>query len=252
MNGMLTMQDLSVGYRGQPLLKELALSIGSGEIFVLLGPNGSGKSTLLKAIVRELTPLAGTIFLEEKDLKGYEEAALAKELSVVLTERVKGELLTGYDLVAAGRYPYTGRLGALRKADEEKIQEALALVHAGELGPRLFSKLSDGQKQRLLLARAIAQDPKVLVLDEPTAYLDLRYQLEILTVLKRLAKERSVTIVLSLHEVELARRIADRLLLLFADHTTRLLSPQELTEEAVRELFEIQEDRIDPALRELF
>ena len=124
----------------------------------------------------------------------------------MLTERMKPELMTCHDIVATGRYPYTGRLGILSREDERKVDEALEAVHAQELGIRNFQEISDGQRQRVLLARAICQEPEVMILDEPTSYLDIRHKLELLAILRKMAKENGITVIMSLHEIDLAQK----------------------------------------------
>ena len=134
----------------------------------------------------------------EKNLKDLSYKELATKMAVVLTQRAKPELMTCYEVVAAGRYPYTGRLGILTREDEKKTQEALEIVHATEYAEKSFEAISDGQRQRILLARAICQEPEVLILDEPTSFLDIRYKLELLTILKNMAKEKQITVIMSL------------------------------------------------------
>ena len=126
---------------------------------------------------------------------------------MVLTERLKPELMTCHDVVATGRYPYTGRLGILSKEDELKVDQAMEAVHAQELGSRNFQEISDGQRQRVLLARAICQEPEIMILDEPTSFLDIRYKLELLGILRNMAKEKGITVILSLHEIDMAQKM---------------------------------------------
>ena len=169
-------KEMTVGYRGVPLIRDIALRVHRGEILTLIGPNGSGKSTILKSLIRQLALIGGTVYLDGKSLQTLPERDLARTMSVLLTEHVRPELMTCWDVAAAGRYPYTGRLGLLSDEDRAKVDEALALVGADELADRDFSCISDGQRQRVLLARAICQEPEVIVLDEPTSFLDIRYK----------------------------------------------------------------------------
>ena len=171
------MKDLSVGYHGNVLIHDICTEIKKGEILTLIGPNGSGKSTILKSITKQLTLIGGKVTIGEKNLKDLSYKELATQMAVVLTQRAKPELMTCYEVVAAGRYPYTGRLGILTREDEKKTQEALEIVHATEYAEKSFEAISDGQRQRILLARAICQEPEVLILDEPTSFLDIRYKL---------------------------------------------------------------------------
>lgn len=167
------LDQLTVGYNGKPLIDQIQVGIHKGEIVTLIGPNGSGKSTILKSITRQLKILGGKVLYEENDLHKLSYKELSTRMAVVLTERMRPELMTCHDIVATGRYPYTGRLGILSREDEDKVDEAMRIVHAEELGSRDFNAISDGQRQRVLLARAICQEPEIIVLDEPTSFLDI-------------------------------------------------------------------------------
>ena len=225
------MKDLSVGYHGNVLIHDICTEIKKGEILTLIGPNGSGKSTILKSITKQLTLIGGKVTIGEKNLKDLSYKELATKMAVVLTQRAKPELMTCYEVVAAGRYPYTGRLGILTREDEKKTQEALEIVHATEYAEKSFEAISDGQRQRILLARAICQEPEVLILDEPTSFLDIRYKLELLTILKNMAKEKQITVIMSLHEIDLAQKISDKILCVKGD---------------IQKLYEIDNGHFDP------
>ena len=203
-------KDLSVGYNRTALIHDINIGIEKGEIVTLIGPNGAGKSTILKSITRQLELIAGTVTIQNEDLHAISYKNLATKMAVVLTDRMKPELMTCYEIVATGRYPYTGRLGILTKEDEKKVEEAMAAVHAVELGNRDFNEISDGQKQRILLARAICQEPEIIILDEPTSFLDIRYKLDLLSILRNMAKEKNITVIMSLHEIDLAQKVADK------------------------------------------
>ena len=198
------LDQLTVGYNGKPLIDQIQVGIHKGEIVTLIGPNGSGKSTILKSITRQLKILGGKVLYEENDLHKLSYKELSTRMAVVLTERMRPELMTCHDIVATGRYPYTGRLGILSREDENKVDEAMRIVHAEELGSRDFNAISDGQRQRVLLARAICQEPEIIVLDEPTSFLDIRHKLELLSILRSMAKEKGITVIMSLHEIDLA------------------------------------------------
>ena len=170
-------KGLTVGYRGVPLIHDIEIGMKQGEILTLIGPNGAGKTTILKNIIRQLSPLGGTVYLGGEDMAKLTGKELAQKLSVVLTERIRPELMSCEDVVATGRYPYTGRFGVLTEKDREIVKESMELVHIRELAGRDFGKISDGQKQRVMLARALCQQPEILVLDEPTSFLDIRYKL---------------------------------------------------------------------------
>ena len=149
--------------------------------------------------------------------------------------------------MATGRYPYTGRLGVLSREDENKVDEALMAVHAQELGIRNFLEISDGQRQRILLARAICQEPEVMILDEPTSYLDIRHKLELLEILRKMAKEKEITVIMSLHEIDLAQKISDKVVCVKGDRIAGFGNPEEIfTEEKIRELYGIDNGYYDP------
>lgn len=205
-------QDLAVGYGGRVLIRDICLALKKGTVLTLIGPNGAGKSTILKTITRRLAALHGTVSIAGQDVSALSPRRLARQMAVMLTDRVRPELTTCAEVVAMGRYPHTGLFGRLTPRDQEAVEDALRRVGALELAQQDFSTLSDGQRQRVLLARAICQQPEVLVLDEPTAYLDIRYKIELLDILRCMAREKHVIVVMSLHEIDLAAKASDFLL----------------------------------------
>ena len=225
-------EHMDVGYDGVPLLRDVEIGVRRGEILTLIGPNGSGKSTILKSMIRQLRLLSGVVVLDGQTMAAMKEGEIAKKMAILMTERLRAELMTGEDVVSTGRYPYTGRLGILTKADREKVQEAIALVHGEEFADRPFAQLSDGQRQRLLLARAVCQEPEVIVLDEPTSFLDVKHKLELLEILKRLVRERNVAVVMSLHELDLAQKISDRVVSVTKDGVDRCDTPENIFQSA--------------------
>ena len=259
----LQLSRLAVGYKGKALISGIEIGLQKGEIVTLAGPNGSGKSTILKTITRQLTPVGGEVLLAEsreetsihtekkdrhtaelKKLEQYAPDELAKQMAVMLTGRLRTELMTCRDVTAMGRYPYTGRLGILSEADERKVDEALHMVHALELADRPFDAVSDGERQRILLARAICQEPEIIVLDEPTSYLDIRHKLELLDILYKMSREQGITVVMSLHEIDLAMKISDRIICVKGEEIFACGKPaQVLDDETVRQLYDL-----DPAL----
>ena len=176
------MDNLSVGYDKKALIHDICIGIKKGEIVTLIGPNGSGKSTILKSITRQLQIIGGKVYFDDRNLNSFSYKELSTRMAVVLTERMRPELMTCHDIVATGRYPYTGRLGILSREDEEKVEEAMRAVHAESLGSRDFNNISDGQRQRVLLARAICQEPDIIILDEPTSFLDIKHKLDLLSI----------------------------------------------------------------------
>lgn len=239
----LELRGLTVGYNGKALIHGIEIGMKRGEIVTLVGPNGSGKSTILKTITSQLERISGQALLSAKDIREYSRKELAEQMAVVLTGRLQTELMTCRDVAAMGRYPYTGRLGILSEQDERKVDEALAQVHAEHLAERSFDAVSDGERQRILLARAICQEPEIIVLDEPTSFLDIRHKLELLSILHRMAREQKITVVMSLHEVDLAMKISDRIICVRGEEIFACGTPEDvLSDEVIRELYDL-----DPA-----
>ena len=241
------LDQLTVGYNGKPLINDIEIGIEKGEIVTLIGPNGAGKSTILKSISRQLQIVGGRVEFDGQEIREYSYKDLSCKMAVVLTERMKPELMTCHDVVATGRYPYTGRLGILSTEDEQKVEDAMKAVHAEELGSRDFNAISDGQRQRVLLARAICQEPEIILLDEPTSFLDIRHKLELLAILRKMAKANNITVIMSLHEIDLAMKISDRILCIKGDHIFKEGTPDEVfEEELIRELYSIDNGFFDP------
>ena len=200
------MKDLSVGYHGNVLIHDICTEIKKGEILTLIGPNGSGKSTILKSITKQLTLIGGKVTIGEKNLKDLSYKELATQMAVVLTQRAKPELMTCYEVVAAGRYPYTGRLGILTREDEKKTQEALEIVHATEYAEKSFEAISDG-----------------------------------------MAKEKQITVIMSLHEIDLAQKISDKILCVKGDTIFGYGEPEAIfKEDFIQKLYEIDNGHFDP------
>jgi len=204
MAAYLETKDLSVGYHGKPLIEDIALHVQRGRIVTLIGPNGSGKSTILKTIIGQLSKVSGTVFLDGKAMEAHSRNEIARRMAILMTARMEPELMTCRDVVGTGRYPYTGKLGILTSEDRAIVERSLVQVGGLDFADRPFANISDGQRQRILLARALCQEPEIIVLDEPTSFLDIRYKLELLTVLKRMVRENDLAVLLSLHELELA------------------------------------------------
>ena len=235
-------ENLTVGYDGKPIVNNIDVSIKKGQILSLIGPNGSGKSTILKSITKQLKVIDGVVFLGGSPINDINSRDMARRAAVVLTERPKPELMTCGDVVAVGRYPYTGMLGILSASDKEKINEALCLVNALDLKDRCFSEVSDGQLQRIMLARAICQEPEIIILDEPVSFLDIRYAVEILDILRRMASERGVTVIMSLHELNYAKRVSDRVMCVKDGYMLHLDTPEAVfTKEIISRLYDLSD-----------
>ena len=219
-------QNLAVGY-GAPLLRDIVLHAERGKILALIGPNGAGKSTLLKTLAGQLAAQGGAVLLDGQDLTAYTPNARARKLALMLPHTARTELTSCFEVAAAGRYPYTGRLGILSDADRQQVHDALCLVRAEELGDRDFARISDGQRQRVLLARAVCQQPEILLLDEPTSFLDVKGKAELMDILQVLAHEKNVAVIVTLHELELAQRLADAVVCVAPSGVSAVLAPQD-------------------------
>ena len=245
----ITTEKISVGYDGKPLIEEVEIALRKGEILTLLGPNGAGKSTILKSIARQLSLIAGTVRLDGEDMRTLTGAELSKKMAVVMTKRLRGELMTCEDVVATGRYPYTGRFSVLRAEDHAAVQNAMELVQVAEIGDSLFDRISDGQRQRVMLARAICQDTAILVLDEPTSYLDIRYKLDILNSIRKLARERNIAVIMSLHELDLVQKVSDMVACVDGTTVSHIGPPEEIFQGSlVQKLYGIEEKNFDSML----
>ena len=208
---MIELQHLTVGYGKKAILSDINQTIESGQLVCLLGANGVGKSTILRTIAGFQPPLCGTILLNEQDMSSFSTAQRSKAISVVLTERIEVPCMNVVDLVGMGRSPYTGFFGTLTKEDKNIIYEAIDMVGISHLATRTFDTLSDGERQKVLLAKALAQQTPVILLDEPTAFLDFHAKVSTLRLLLRLAHETNKTILLSTHDVEMAIQLSDAL-----------------------------------------
>ena len=210
---ILSCRNLTVGYKDKVVLSGLNLDFEAGQFISLLGPNGAGKTTLLRTLSRHLDPLKGQIEIEGRPLSLMSAMELAMVMAVVLTDKVSPPLFTVYEFVALGRYPHTDFLGRLGEADHQAVQHALCAVHADNLAARTFSDLSDGERQKALVARALAQQPRLLLLDEPTLHLDLKHRVEVMGILRNLCRSEGITVVASLHDVDVAAKVSDRVAL---------------------------------------
>lgn len=247
MNTALTAHDLSIGYNRKVLIRGIEICLQPGRILTLIGPNGAGKSTFLKTITRQLPPISGKVYVGNLSLSDFSGKDFAKRTAVVLTERIHPELMSCAEVVAMGRYPYTDMFGKLTEQDKAIVKRSLELVHGLELADQQFTTLSDGQKQRILLARAICQEPEIIVLDEPTAYLDIRYKIELLEILRKMAREQGTTVIMSLHEVDLAMKISDEILCLDGETVSAYGTPEDiLASGSIEKLYDIRFGSYNP------
>ncbi len=239
-------EKMSVGYHRIPIIEEIEIGIEQGEILTLIGPNGSGKSTVLKSIANQLALVDGTVYLDDKDTGSMSGKELSQNMAVVLTQKPRTELMTCEDVVATGRYPYTGRFGMLSEADDKVVEEAMDLVHVSDIRNQDFTLVSDGQKQRVMLARAICQEPKIILLDEPTSYLDVKYKLDFLSALQEMRRKKKLTVIMSLHELDLAEKVSDKILCIGGRYVERFGSPDEVFEQGyIAKLFSLSKGSYD-------
>jgi len=245
----LNIKDLTVGYGKRKVVENIVLEAKRGQIICIIGANGTGKSTILRTLAGLLAPIRGVVFLNDLRLEKYDIKDFSKKLGVVLTEKISPGLLTVFDIVAVGRHPYTGFMGQLSNQDLLVVEECIRLVNAEDIAYRYFEELSDGEKQKALLARALAQRPEVLVLDEPTGHLDINHRIELLSILRNLSRDKNLTIIMSLHEVELAVRISDKIVMVKDGSITAVGSPEEVIDEnAIKQLYNIKHGRYNDIL----
>ena len=233
---------LAIGYGKAALARDIALGAAKGQVLALIGPNGAGKSTLLKTLAGQLAPLGGAVLLDGQELARIPGNARAQKLALMLPHTRRTELTTCFEFAAAGRIPYTGRLGILSAEDKKQVQSALELVGAAHLADRDFNCVSDGQRQRILLARAVCQQPQVLLLDEPTSFLDIKGKIELLTILQKLAHEQQLAVIVTLHELDMAQKIADAVVCVSPHGVSAPMSPaQAFARENIKALYGLTE-----------
>jgi iron complex transport system ATP-binding protein len=236
--GLLTIEAVRFSYGPRPALAEAGLSVDAGEVVVLAGPNGAGKSTLLKVAAGLREPDSGRVLLDGADLRAMSRRAVARRIAGVAAREESEFPFTVAETVALGRHPWRGRFAPLSSADRERIDVAIDALDLRALADRPLPSLSTGERQRAAVARALAQDADLLLLDEPTAHLDLGHQALVLGVLRRLARERGKGVLAVLHDLSWAARFADRLTLLVAGRVEAEGPPETvLTEERVRSAF---------------
>ncbi len=210
--------NLSIGYKTKSAIKTIAtnlnLNLQEGKLIALIGANGIGKSTLLRTITGIQKPLSGTVSLNEKDIHTLDSLTLAKNLSIVLTEKLPPSNLTVWELIALGRQPYTNWVGTLSENDLVKINEAIELTQIGHLTSKRHYEISDGQLQIVLIARALAQDTSLIILDEPTTHLDLQHKVVLFKLLKKLTQETEKCILFSTHDIDMAIQLSDEMIIM--------------------------------------
>lgn len=229
---MLRIESLAVGYGGEPVLKGLNLAVARGEFLVVVGPNGSGKSTLVRAVTGALSPAEGRILLDGRDLRGLRPREVARTLAVVAQDTSVGFPFTVEEIVALGRIPHLPPLRSETPRDRAAVERAMRLTGTQPLAGRLVTALSGGERQRVMVARALAQEPRLLILDEPTAHLDIAHQVELLDLVRRLNRTEGLTVLAILHDLNLAALYADRLVMLRGGRVWAEGPPAEVLTEA--------------------
>lgn len=239
--------DLSVGYNKKTLIRDIEINLQKGQILTLIGPNGSGKSTILKSITKHLDATYGTVYIDNNSINKMTEKELARKISVVFTNKLQTELVTCEDIVATGRYPYTGTLGILSKEDKIKVEESMKLVQVWDLKDRSFTAISDGQRQRILLARAISQEPDIIVLDEPTSFLDIHHKLDLLNILREMVEKQNISVIMSLHELDLAQKISDYVMCIKGEYISYQGEPNEIFNvDLIEDLYDLNNGSYNP------
>lgn len=228
MNISIQLSDVTTGYRGKPVTKNINAFLQAGELTCLLGPNGAGKSTLLKTLSAFIPPLSGEIAIDGVNIKRISASMLARNIAVVLTRRPSIMNMTVEELVAIGRSPYTSFFGGLRDGDRKVVDKSIRLVGIDDLRSRNVNTLSDGERQKAFIAKALAQQTQIVFLDEPTAFLDYPSKVDIMKLLYTIAREENKTVFMSTHDLELALQIADKIWLLDKERGLEIGIPEDL------------------------
>lgn len=217
---VLSAQHLNIGYHhkkdADTVARNINLAFAEGSLIALIGANGIGKSTLLRTLTGIQKPVTGLVLLNDKNITSYTSKEIAQNLSVVLTESLPPSNLSVFELVALGRQPYTNWLGKLSTDDLDKVNEAIALTQIGHIAHKKHFEISDGQLQKVLIARALAQDTPLIVLDEPTTHLDLQHKVNLIKLLKKLATDTGKCILYSTHDLDLALQLSDQIVVMAA------------------------------------
>lgn len=228
MTNILKTSNLSIGYPKKStkkavdiVIENCNISLAKGKLIALIGANGIGKSTLLRTLTNIQKPLSGKIFLKEKNINSFSAIELAQNISVVLTEPLPASNLTVFELIALGRQPYTNWIGKLSEQDNEQVKNAIKMTNINHLAHKKHDEISDGQLQKVLIARALAQDTPLIILDEPTTHLDLQHKVSILKLLKKLTVESNKCILFSTHDIDLAIQLCDEMIVMTPESTTQ-------------------------------
>lgn len=241
MKPVLYASPLDVGYDRRTVVGNIHFEAYPGQMICLIGPNGAGKSTILRTLSGLQPPVQGKVLLNDKDINRMKKGDLARKMALVLTDNVSPGLMTAFEMAALGRQPHTNFFGSLKKQDIDIIEQAMETVNAIHLADRYFADLSDGEKQKVLIARALVQQPEVIVLDEPTSHLDIKHKVEVLQILGKLCRETGITVVVSLHDIDIAIKCCHQLLLIKENQVIAQGRPDEvISSGTVQDLYGIE------------
>ena len=252
MTPVISTKDLNVGYDSKVIIRDVEVNALRGQTICLIGPNGAGKSTILRTLSGMLAPVEGTVYIGEKNMREVEPVSKAKQMAVVLTEKLNVNMATAYDIVAMGRMPYTGFFGRLSVDDHRIVRECIETVGADSLSTRDFRSLSDGEKQKIMIARALAQEPSLIILDEPTSHLDIRHKVEVMSILNRLSGESGVTVIMALHDIDIAVKSCQIVLMIKDGVVVNQGKPEDIiSQDTIGELYNIDGASYDSVLGSL-
>ncbi len=233
-------KNLKFAYKEDLVLRDICFNIKKGVFLSMVGPNGSGKSTLLKLLNNIYSSKTASILIEGKDIKAFKKKDLARKIAFVPQDTAINYEFTVWEVVLMGRHPYKGRFESENKSDHKLAEEALKLTNTFHLKDRIITELSGGERQRVLIARALAQEPSIILLDEPTAHLDINHQIEILSLLQKLNKEKGTTIVLVIHDINLGIRYSDEIIMLNKGEILGRGRPEEvITKENIKQAYNL-------------
>lgn len=240
MTKIITTDKLQVGYEKKAVIDNVDIQGIRGQLICLLGPNGVGKTTILRTLTGLLAPVSGAVYLENANVQKMKKSDLAKKMAVVLTEQVSLNLMTAFEIAAMGRYAHTNFRGKLKESDIKIVETALCAVQAIHLRDKYYSQLSDGEKQKVMIARALVQEPEVIVLDEPTSHLDIKHKVEVINILRELCTNKGITVILSLHDIDLAIKGCQTILLIQHGKVIAQGPPEEIIQKGtIQSLYEL-------------
>lgn len=246
---LLSASRINVGYDGKTVVANVDIHCCPGQMLCLIGPNGAGKSTILRTLSGLQPPVSGEVLLEGQSVRKMGKHQKARKMAVVLTEKFNSGMMTAYGIVSMGRTPYTGFFGRLSAEDRRIILSSMEAVGASKLANRIFMSLSDGEKQKVLIARALAQEPELILMDEPTSHLDIKHKIEVVHILNRLCRERNMVVVLALHDIDLALKACQNVMMIKNGAVQGCGSPEDIVgSDTIQELYDIRGARFDSLL----